>query len=276
MERISSRQNPLVQRFRALARGATGDGRDDLLHLLLDGEHLLREAIASGVQIDVAAFADGARESSVASLAAELASRGAQVITVTTPVLAAMSPVRTPSGVVAIGRLRGTPLDTALEKQPQLIFMLRDVQDPGNVGAIVRAGEACGATGIVAGEGTADPYRVEGIARIDGQHVSNARRHRASRSSTPRAGRKHATSGWSRPYRAAGTPLHDADLRQPSAVLLGGEGSGLPQDLLDEADVRLTIPMRAPVESLNVSIAAALIAYEASRQRAGVDRGSLR
>ena len=158
MERISSRQNPLVQRFRALARGATGDGRDDLLHLLLDGEHLLREAIASGVQIDVAAFADGARESSIASLAAELASRGAQVITVTTAVLEAMSPVRTPSGVVAIGRLRETPLDTALDKQPQLIFMLRDVQDPGNVGAIVRAGEACGVTGIVAGEGTADPY----------------------------------------------------------------------------------------------------------------------
>jgi TrmH family RNA methyltransferase len=275
MERISSRQNPLVQRFRALARGATGDRRDDLLHLLLDGEHLLREAIASGVQIDVAAFADGARESSIASLAAELATRGPQLITVTTPVLEAMSPVRTPSGVVAIGRLRETPLDTALEKQPQLIFMLRDVQDPGNVGAIVRAGEACGVTGIVAGEGTADPY---GWKALRGSMGSTFRIPVASRILLLDAARRAKARGVRlvATVPRAGTALHDADLRQPSAVLLGGEGSGLPQDLLDEADVRLTIPMRAPVESLNVSIAAALIAYEASRQRAGVDRGSLR
>ena len=275
MERISSRQNPLVQRFRALARGATGDGRDDFLHLLLDGEHLLREAIASGVQIDVAAFADGARESSIASLAAELASRGTQVIAVTTPVLEAMSPVRTPSGVVAIGRLRETPLDTALEKQPQLIFMLRDVQDPGNVGAIVRAGEACGVTGIVAGEGTADPY---GWKALRGSMGSTFRIPVASRISLLDAARRAKARGVRlvATVLRAGTALHEADLRQPSAVLLGGEGSGLPQDLLDESDVRLTIPMRAPVESLNVSIAAALIAYEASRQRAGVDRGSLR
>lgn len=275
MERISSRQNPLVQRFRALARGATGDERDDFLHLLLDGEHLLREAIASGVQIDVAAFSDGARESSIASLAAELASRGTQVIAVTTPVLEAMSPVRTPSGVVAIGRLRETPLDTALEKQPQLIFMLRDVQDPGNVGAIVRAGEACGVTGIVAGEGTADPY---GWKALRGSMGSTFRIPVASRISLLDAARRAKARGVRlvATVLRAGTALHQADLRQPSAVLLGGEGSGLPQDLLDESDVRLTIPMRAPVESLNVSIAAALIAYEASRQRAGVDRGSLR
>jgi RNA methyltransferase, TrmH family len=273
MERISSRQNPLVQRFRALARGSTGDGRDELLHLLLDGEHLLREAIASGVQIEVAAFADGARESSIASLAAELASRGAQVIAVTTPVLEAISPVRTPSGVVAIGRLRERQLDTALEKQPQLIFMLRDVQ--GNVGAIVRAGEACGVTGIVAGEGTADPY---GWKALRGSMGSTFRIPVASRISLLDAARRAKARGVRlvATVPRAGTALHDADLRQPSAVLLGGEGSGLPQDLLDEADGRLTIPMRAPVESLNVSIAAALIAYEASRQRAGVDRGSLR
>src|SRR4029450_297397 len=119
---------------------------------------LVPDHMQHDVQTEGAAFADGARESSIASLAAELASRGAQVIAVTTPVLEAISPVRSPSGVVDIGRPRERPLDTALEKQPQLIFMLRDVQDPGNVGAIVRAGEACGVTGIVAGEGTADPY----------------------------------------------------------------------------------------------------------------------
>jgi TrmH family RNA methyltransferase len=66
-----------------------------------------------------------------------------------------------------------------------------------------------------------------------------------------------------------GTPLPECDLRGPVAILLGGEGAGLPAAWLDAADGRLTIPMRGKVESLNVAIAAALILYEASRQRAG-------
>ncbi|MCA1561293.1 MAG: RNA methyltransferase, partial [Acidobacteria bacterium] len=67
-----------------------------------------------------------------------------------------------------------------------------------------------------------------------------------------------------------------ADLSHPAAILLGGEGRGLPGSLLQLADVRLSIPMRKPVESLNVGVAAALIAYEASRQRAGGTHESVR
>ena len=64
-----------------------------------------------------------------------------------------------------------------------------------------------------------------------------------------------------------GTPLPDCNLRMPAAILLGGEGGGLPESLSDLADERVTIPMRRPVESLNVAIAAALVLYEAARQR---------
>ena len=66
-----------------------------------------------------------------------------------------------------------------------------------------------------------------------------------------------------------GTPLPHCDLRRPSAIIFGGEGAGLPDDLLQAADARLTIPMQPPVESLNVAIAAALVFYEAARQRQG-------
>ncbi|HEV3484567.1 MAG TPA: TrmH family RNA methyltransferase, partial [Vicinamibacterales bacterium] len=64
-----------------------------------------------------------------------------------------------------------------------------------------------------------------------------------------------------------GTPLPHADLRSPCVILLGGEGGGLPPEIVDEADDRLTIPMRAGIESLNVAVAAAIVLYEASRQR---------
>jgi TrmH family RNA methyltransferase len=281
MERISSRQNPLVERFRALAQGSVAHGEPDgvdvldVLDVLLDGEHLLREAIASAVPIEVAVFGGAVLEASLAPLAAEVTKRGARVISVTAPVLEAMSPVRAPSGIAAIARLPRVSIERALERPPQLVFLLHDVQDPGNVGAIVRAGEACGATGIVTGEGTADPF---GWRALRGSMGSTFRIPVASRVpllDATRSARARGTRIFATVPRN-GDLLHEADLRQPSAILLGGEGSGLPQALLDEADARLTIPMRAPVESLNVSTAAAIIAYEASRQRAGADRGPLR
>jgi TrmH family RNA methyltransferase len=274
MERISSRHNPLVRRFRALARNSSTD-RDELRSLLLDGEHLLREALASGIRIEVAAFAASDVRASFGSLADELETHGAQIVSVTRPVIDAISPVNAPSGVVAIGQLRSASLGAALERPPQLVLMLRDVQDPGNVGAIVRAGEACGVTGIIAGEGTADPF---GWKALRGSMGSTLRMPVAAHvpllegARTARARGIRVLAAVPRDARA----LHETDLRPPSAVLLGGEGAGLPQVLLDAADDRLTIPMHAPVESLNVSIAAALIAYEAARQRTGADRGSIR
>jgi TrmH family RNA methyltransferase len=264
MERISSRQNPLVRRFRDLSSGAV-DGNGPVL---LDGEHLLREALSTRIPIDVAAFSDAILEARLSSLANEVTRQGGRVVAVSAPVLAAMSPVRQPSGVVAIATLHKSTLAEALAHEPQLVFLLSGVQDPGNVGAIVRAAEACGATGIVTGEATADPYgwkalrgsmgstfRVPVAARVPLVDAANAAREHGVRilAAVPREG----------------AALPDTDLRGPSAILLGGEGKGIPDQLLRLADACLSVPMRNPVESLNVGVAAALIAYEASRQRAG-------
>jgi TrmH family RNA methyltransferase len=265
MERISSRQNPLVRRFRDLAAGTT---RGSDLKGLLEGEHLLREALASRVAVDVAAFSDASLQGPLAALADEVARQGGRVLSVTTPVLRAISPVRQPTGVVAIASLQPASLDAALARPPQLVFMLSDVQDPGNVGAIVRACEACGATGVITGEGTADPY---GWKALRGSMGSSFRLPVAARVPLLEAARAAQAKGV-RLLAAVprdGKALSATDLRVPSAVLLGGEGRGLPEPLHRLADGHLSVPMREPVESLNVAVAAALIAYEASRQRAG-------
>lgn len=272
MERISSRQNPLVRRFRDLANGNAGRGAPDVL---LDGEHLIREALASRISIDVAAFSAAILEGRLAPLACDISRQGGRVVAVTAPVLAAMSPVREPSGVVAVATLPRPSLDDALRRGPQLVFLLHEVQDPGNVGAIVRAGEACGATGIVAGPGTADPY---GWKALRGSMGSTFRVPVAARvplldaAQTARTRRLRVIAAV--PRSAARLP--DFDLRGPSAILLGGEGQGIPDQLLQLADARLSIPMCEPVDSLNVGIAAALIAYEASRQRGGGAHGPVR
>jgi RNA methyltransferase, TrmH family len=149
-----------------------------------------------------------------------------------------------------------------------MVLMLEEVQDPGNLGAIVRAAEACGATGIVVGNGSADPF---GWKALRGSMGSAFR--------VPLAGRLPLGPALDAARRRGlrilaavardGTSLPQCDLRQPLAVLLGGEGSGLSAEVLARADERLTIPMRPPVESLNVATAAAVIAYEAHRQRSG-------
>jgi TrmH family RNA methyltransferase len=259
---ITSRQNPLVARFRDAARGDAGDV------MLLDGAHLISDAIAAGVSVQVAAIASGALEKKddLRELAAALARAGAEVADVSSSVMDAISPVTSSSAVVALAR-RPVFHDEQLYDGPApMIVVAVDVQDPGNVGAIVRVAEAAGASGAVAAGASASPYgwkalrgsmgsalRLPIVAGVSAEDaVADARRHGCRIVATvPRGGRA----------------MFEADLDGPLAVLVGGEGPGLDRALVDDADERVTIAMQAPVESLNAAVTAALILYEARRQR---------
>jgi TrmH family RNA methyltransferase len=260
MDRISSRQNPIVKQFRDVARGEVQDA------MLLDGEHLIQEALASGIPLQMVAAADRLSHSETADRAQRA---GARIVVVTDAVLSAISPVRTPSGIVAIASRPVSRLEDVFARTPPLVVMLHDVQDPGNVGAIVRAAEACGATGIICSEGTADPF---GWKALRGAMGSTLRLPTASKQYLPDAiGRARASGLRVFALTAhAGTLLPHCDLSAPAAIVLGGEGAGLPPHILEAADTRLTIAMQSPVESLNVAVAAALVLYEASRQRTAV------
>lgn len=260
MEHISSRQNPVVTRFRQLA-GGDSEGQ----WMLLDGEHLAGEAVRAQIRIEVAAFSVAAAER-LDALRSQLERSGSRVITVSDRVLDGISPVRHPSGVAAIAARPAFTLDQALEGTAPLVLILAGVQDPGNVGAIIRAAEGCGASGVVAADGTADPFGWKALRGAMGSafRLPVATRHTldAAIAGARAAGlRVVATTAHD------GTPLPCCDLRRGCAILLGAEGSGLPNAVVSAADERLVIPMHAPVESLNVAIAAALVLYEASRQR---------
>jgi RNA methyltransferase, TrmH family len=263
VRRISSRSNPLVARFREVARGRGPDGV-----ILLDGEHLIDEALASGIALDTVALAETLVDALSDGLVDRVQRAGAQIVRVPPPVMAAMSPVRQPSGIVALAHARSASLDDALASTPQLVLLLNGIQDAGNVGAIVRAADGCGATGVIAAEGTADPFSWKALRGAMG---STFRLPIAVRQSAPAAvsdlQRRGVTVVATVPRH--GTPLPACELRGPVAILLGGEGAGLPEGLLTAADERLSIPMRPPVESFNVAITAALILYEAAKQRDG-------
>ena len=255
-----------VKRYRELARHPIGDEHER--ELLLDGAHLLREARASGLLVDSAAFEhDTLNDPSLRTLADELSANGTDVYIVSRKVIESMSPVKTPSGVVAVVRRPMGTLDALLAGPHPLVVVAHDVQDPGNVGGILRTAEAAGATGFVATSATADPF---GWKALRGSMGSALRVPivRAEIGETLRALRGAGISAVALAPRA-GQPLFDVDLRVPTALVLGSEGSGLPRDVAVHVDRQISIPMRPPVESLNVGVAAALVLYEAFRQRTG-------
>jgi TrmH family RNA methyltransferase len=260
--RVTSRQNPLVTRFRDAARQRGGAGDP----LLIEGATLVAEAHAAGWSIEVAAFTDKALAHHEVARLFETLAPGVPCVIAAEPVVEAMSPARTPSGVVALASPRRWTLDEVLAHDGALAVVAVGVQDPGNVGAIVRAAEAAGSTGVIASGMSADPFGWKALRGAMGSAfrlpvVRVPDTDDVLRACRARGLRVIATA-------LDGTPAADVALDVPSAVLVGAEGTGLPQLLVDAADMRLTIPMQPPVQSLNVAVAAGIILYEARRQRA--------
>ncbi len=256
---ITSRHHPLVKQFRDLARGAGP-------LMLLDGWHLLGEAADAHVVVETIAIC-GPPTDREGAVVERLRRSGAQVVEVSGAVLNALSPVNSPTGVVAAARVPSIPAAAVLAPAPALILAATGLQDPGNAGAIIRSAAAAGATGVVLDELSADPWGWKALrASMGGAFHLPVVRSRAL--ATLVGGWRAAGVRIAATVPRGGESIYDVDFTQPTAVLLGGEGSGLPADLITEADTRVSIPMHGQVESLNAAVAAALVLYEAQRQRA--------
>jgi TrmH family RNA methyltransferase len=262
MLRLTRRQDAVVDRFRRAARRAPAEEC-----VLLDGEHLIRDAVAAGIPLDVV-MATHERWNHLGDLLTAI-DRAAQpsppqIYEGAPSVLGAVSPVKTPSGIVALARWQPASLTEALSGQPPLVLGAVDVQDPGNFGAIVRSADALGASGVIAAGASADPAGWKALRGAMG----SAFRIPVAKAPTDAALAAAKAAGL-RVYAAAmdGIPLERCDLTGPVLLLLGSEGLGLPPAVLSAAENRIAIPMRAGVNSLNVAVSAALLLYEARRQR---------
>jgi TrmH family RNA methyltransferase len=255
---ITSRHHPIVKEFRALARSAGP-------LMLLDGWHLLGEAEAARVTVDKIAIC-GPPTTKEKAVVDRLRRAGAQVVEVSGTVLNALSPVNAPTGVVASAHVPALSAAGVLSPAPALVLAAAGLQDPGNAGAIIRSAAAAGATGVVLDDLSADPWGWKALRASMGSafHLPVVRSRALTGLITEwrRAGVQLVAT-----VPRGGTPMYDVDFTPPTAILLGSEGAGLPEDLLATADVRLSIPMHGTIESLNAAVAAALILYEAQRQR---------
>ena len=255
---ITSRQHPIVKEFRALARG---NGPS----MLLDGWHLLGEAANARVTVETIAIC-GPPTAHEQRIVDRLRRDGAQVVEVSGAVLNALSPVSSPTGVVASARIPAVAPPSVLAPAPALVLAATGLQDPGNAGAIIRSAAAAGATGVVLDELSADPWGWKALRASMGSafHLPVVRSRAVATLIEEWRGvglRIVAT------VPRGGASMYDVDFTAPTAILLGGEGSGLPDALAAGADQRVSIPMHGAIESLNAAVAAAVLLYEAQRQR---------
>ena len=268
METITSRSNPLVARVRAATRAR----RRERTHLLLDGARLVADALRSGVEVETVVVSGAALESDdppVAALVQACAVSRVALVAAGERVLAAISQSRSPSRAVALAAHHPVALEALLGRavvSKGCVLAAAGVQDPGNVGAIIRAADAAGATGVIVSAASADPF---GDKALRGAMGSTFRIPVADAGETGDLAARAARAGC-RVVAAiprGGESIYAIDLRQPTVVLIGGEGAGIDPAVADAAEATVSIPMANGVESLNAAVAAALIAYEARRQR---------
>jgi RNA methyltransferase, TrmH family len=261
---ISSRQNPTVRAFRELAKQPSPDGT----RLLLDGVHLIQEARAAGARFEraavVAAHADD--DSEIGEAVAALVSEGVDVSTVTAPVMSALSPVRSPAGIVAIVRREPATAVQICQTRNAFIVAPVDVQDPGNLGALLRAAEAGGATAAVVCGKSASPFSWKAVRGSMGTVMRLPIAAGLKAEALLACARKFNLRVVASVARGGVAP---DQVNWSGSVLLfvGGEGPGLADNIVSAADERVTIPMQSPVESLNVAVAGGLLVYEARRYR---------
>ncbi len=264
MKQISSRQNAIARAYRELVREPDPAG----VRLLLDGAHLIREAHDAALRFEsvVVAASRFDADNEERALAELLERDGVDVARSSDQVFAALSPVRTPSGIVAIAHRHPTTADAILQQARLFALVVVDVQDPGNLGSLMRVAEAGGVTGVIVAGESANPFSWKAVRGSMGSVLRLPIARAVSIDAVMQDVRTTRTKAVAAVPREGWDP--DAvDWSGRIALILGGEGPGLAEAVVASADERVTIPMEQPVESLNVAASAAIIIYAARRAR---------
>ncbi|HEU4386380.1 MAG TPA: RNA methyltransferase [Blastocatellia bacterium] len=271
VEKITSRQNPLVKRFRQVRDGAQRH------HIFLEGVRLVEEALSAGAHFEIVAYSpeleSGGRGVALLEQLRNVPCRGAYV---SKPVMEAIAATEAPQGVIALVSRPHYELDDVMGIEPQLIVIADELQDPGNLGTIIRTAEAAGATALITTRHTVDPFNIKALRASMGAAL---RLPVAADIGLPDVVASCQDKGVkliaTQPQKevgltdaAGGVKRYDAvDLTGPVGLLVGREATGASDGALAAADSLLYIPMKPGVESLNVAAATAIVLYEAARQR---------
>ncbi len=265
LRRIEGRHNALVKEVRQAFAHAEHTPEGDCA---IEGLRIVEEAIRSGLRFRAILFRESAQ-----NLAERLMPQiGSHVETLLLPDRVFDGAVQTesPQGVAALVKFREFSIGDIMERlQVGPIIIVVGLQDPGNLGTLLRSAEAFGSAGIVLGEGTVSPINSKVIRASAGSvfrlPIVVEKKPGALDELTVKLRKENvrliATSSHK------GTPIDQANLVGPCAVFIGSEGSGLPRNVMSQVDELIAIPHTPQVESLNAGVAASIVLYEGARQR---------
>src|SRR5262245_24533566 len=262
LRRVSSRQNALVKDLRRSFSQAEPTGQSAVA---IEGLRIIDEAIRSGLRFEAISFSES-RIANAARLLPQISSH-TEVLLLPDDVFSSAVSTETPQGVAALVKLKAAKLEDLLDQvSPDfLVVAPGGIQDPGNLGTIIRSAEAFSARGVLLGEKTVSHFNPKVVRASAGSvfrqplvrvKLSDVIAQLKQRGVRVVAGSSHK-----------GRALDQVDLAGPLALVVGNEGAGLPGEILSEADALVTIPHSSRVESLNAGIAASILLYEAARQR---------
>lgn len=265
LRRVEGRHNALVKELRQAFSHAERTTEGDCA---IEGVRIVEEAIRSGLRFRAVFFKETAE-----NLAERLLPQiGAHVETLLLPdkLFDGAVPSETPQGVAALVRLKSFGFEEITQRlQVGPVVIVAGLQDPGNLGTILRSAEAFGSAGAILGEGTVSPFNAKVVRASAGSIFRTPLVIGKTAGGLEAILAKFRTQGVRLVATSShkGTPLDEAKLTGPAAIFIGSEGAGLPRALMAQLDETIAIPHSAHVESLNAGVAGSIVLYEAARQR---------
>lgn len=266
MERIDSLQNTKIKSAVALK---SRRGREKSGCFSAEGIRLVEMAARSDWPVLFAFVTDKAsRQERVQEILHLLAKKGTLLATVSDKVMSHLSLTESPQGILAVMKKKERALNALLPdcKDSPCFMVIDGVQDPGNLGTMIRTADASGADGVILLKGTVDVFNPKVVRAAMGSMFALPMATEVSPEDFLSFSQKCGLKVFATALDEAARPHFEADFRQPTALVFGNEGNGVSEKLLASAE-RIFIPMFGQAESLNVAVSAAIVLYEALRQR---------
>ena len=262
--RITSGDNSRIRLVRKLAtrKGRAAEGR-----FAVEGRNLVTEVLEKDLDVDFIMIPAGAADDAPDFIRKCIDSPDVTVCEVPVREFAGLTDAENGIGMLAVVRLREYGPDILDGLRPDdNVLVLDRIQDPGNMGTLIRTAVAAGYKAIVAMSGTVDIYSPKVLRATAGMvfeiPVIYVPDNEALMGILGRSGRRIVVTDVN-----GGVPYYEEDLSRGIALIIGNEGSGVSDTLMETADVRVTLPMKGRIESLNAAVAAAILMYEAVRGR---------
>lgn len=242
--------------------------REKEQRFIIEGINFVEEALKSGIELDfLVCTEEGLQREKSKTLLRYQREAGIPIYIVDEGVFAKIAETETPQGVLAVGKKPVWDEDKVLEREKGIWVVLDAIQDPGNLGTIIRTAEAVGAEAVFLGKGTVDLYNPKALRATMGSVFRVPTFSRVNlQALLDRMKEDGVFVVASDPH--AEQIYYDANLRHLRvAVVIGNEGRGIDRRLLELSDIRVKIPLEGKVESLNAAVASALILFEIKRQQ---------